>query len=365
MNAHNTQILYFLFLLSPALASSTNILVFGDFGTGDEKQKLVARDMASYCKSEKCDFALTVGDNIYPAGALNYQILSEIFVSNYKNLNMPIYMSFGNHDIGNEGILSIFKDMFKNQENINKRTERLMMNQLNFTNHADNPFVNSSAKSKRLWMFEAPFYSKEEKEGVHIFAIDTNTYPHQFDFSSSTSRSFGQEAWLKESLHKAKSAWKIVFGHTPLYSHGRHGWLNIFALNNFRNSIIKLLCEERVDFYLSGHDHILEVDKHRCENGHIITAVISGAAAKSEKIYWASFPLFSDDKKLLWANGKFYKNSKLIYKNDDKILGFAHILINGPKALLKLRLSQGSSRERQNACFEIVKSKAIAAVSCD
>jgi len=64
MNAHNTQILYFLFLLSPALASSTNILVFGDFGTGDEKQKLVARDMASYCKSEKCDFALTVGDNI-------------------------------------------------------------------------------------------------------------------------------------------------------------------------------------------------------------------------------------------------------------------------------------------------------------
>lgn len=379
------QALIFLFLFSHTLSASTKILVFGDFGTGDENQKLVARDMTKYCQSQGCDFAVTVGDNIYPKGVVNlfqgqtnydkgtpnYQIITDIFVKNYNAMKMPFYMSFGNHDVGNEGLVSIFKDLLKNQETINKRTVALMTNEVNYTNHPDNPVViNSSGKPSRLWSFNAPFYHIEEKDGVNLFAINTNTYPHralkddnQLDLARP--KNFGQEAWLKDSLQKAKPGWKIVFGHMPLYSHGRHGWQNFLDIDEFRNSIIKLLCQEKVDFYLSGHDHHLEVDKHICPDGHVITAVLSGAAAKTDRVYQRSFPFFSDDKNLLWANGKFYKNSKLIYKNDDEVLGFAHITLDGPKALLKMELSKGASADRKNACFGIIKSKAINPVACN
>src|SRR5262245_20495367 len=85
-----------LFLFAPGLLAA-KILVFGDFGTGDDKQKLVAQDMMRYCALNGCDFAITVGDNIYPNGVQNYydgridfdkgtpnyKIITDYFVKNY------------------------------------------------------------------------------------------------------------------------------------------------------------------------------------------------------------------------------------------------------------------------------------------
>ena len=77
---------------------------------------------------------------------------------------MPVYMTFGNHDIGNSGIMSIFKNLFKNQESKNKKTQDLMLNQINYANYADNPVVsNSSGKSLRLWNFDNAFYEIKKK----------------------------------------------------------------------------------------------------------------------------------------------------------------------------------------------------------
>jgi len=366
-----TRLAFILLLFSHALYASSKILIFGDFGTGDANQKLVAQDMIRYCQKHHCDYGVTVGDNIYPKGVVNlvdstpnFGIITDVFVKNYGPLKIPIFMSFGNHDIGNEGLLSIFKDVLKNQEFINKRTVGLMKNQINYTNHTDNPTViNSMQKPSRLWNFSASFYHQEEKEGVNLFALNTNAYPHSVDLAHP--KNFAQEAWLKNKLAQVKSGWKIVFGHMPLYSHGRHGWQDFLAIREFRDSIIKLLCEEKVDFYLSGHDHHLEVDRHRCPDGHVITAIISGAAGKSDRVYQRSFPFFCDDKNLVWANGKLYKNSKLIYKNNDEVLGFAHLTIDGPRAVLKIKLSQGASADRKNGCFEIIKSKSIDQISCE
>ena len=44
------------------------ILVFGDAGTGYTGQYRVAEAMAHVCRRVKCDFALTLGDNIYENG---------------------------------------------------------------------------------------------------------------------------------------------------------------------------------------------------------------------------------------------------------------------------------------------------------
>jgi hypothetical protein len=377
MSFIKNSILLLLLVFSSVLSASTKILIFGDFGTGDGNQKLVAQDMHNYCKKKGCDFAITTGDNIYTRGVENllnnkadydhgkpnYKIINDVFVKNYKELRIPFYMTFGNHDIGNEGIISILKDLIQNQSTINKRTLNIMLNQINYTQHNDNPVVtNSAGKASRLWTFPSSFYDQAEKENIHIWSINTNTYPHQAlkdkKVEINNSKNSKQELWLKKSLERSKnSAWKIVFGHMPLYSHGRHGWRDFMAIKKFRKSIVGLLCEEKVDFYLAGHDHHLEIDRHMCPNGHIITAVISGAAAKADRIYARSFPFFSDDKNLIWGNGKAYKNSKRIYKSDDKVLGFAHLSLEPNKALLHMRLSQGASAERNNACFEIQKGK--------
>ena len=181
-----------------------------------------------------------------------------------------------------------------------------------------------------------------------MFALDTNFYPH----AEGSSNNLRQEVWLKNSLEKAKAGWKIVFGHMPLYSHGHHGFMDFLSINKFRNSIIKILCEEKVDFYLSGHDHQLEVDKHICPDGHIITAIISGAAGKSDRIYQLSFPIISDDKNLIWANGKFYKNSKLIYKNDEKNSRLCTSDSQRHQSALRIKTLPRNFSERKNACFE-------------
>jgi tartrate-resistant acid phosphatase type 5 len=379
-------------LLSLAICSQTyaaqgptKILAFGDFGTGDMHQKHTAQAMNAYCKEKGCDFAVTVGDNIYPRGVENflhgkvdfdqgtpnYDLITRVFVSNYKDLNIPIYVSFGNHDVGNEGLISIFKDLFTNSDSINKRTVALMTNQINFTNHQSNPNVpNSFGAPSKLWTFPAPFYYVPEKNNVHLWAINTNTYPHRAldannKLNISNPKNHEQEQWLRQSLSTTKDGWKIVFGHMPLFSHGNHGWKDILQIKEFRGSILNLLCQQKVDFYLTGHDHHLEVDRHVCDNGHVLTQILTGAAAKTDRVYARSFPFFSDDPNLLWANGKHYQGSKLIYKNDDYVLGFTHIEINDEQnARIVMKLTTGSSPERKDGCFSVVKGKQISKTAC-
>jgi tartrate-resistant acid phosphatase type 5 len=357
---------------------ATEILVFGDFGTGDSPQSLVANSMISYCREKHCDFAITVGDNIYPRGiennddgSPNFSIVKRRFVDNYKLLNIPIYMSLGNHDISNGGFWSKIIIFFSTTESVNKNVLSLMNNEIAFTNHPDNPKIKDSlSHESRLWNFPAPFYGVREKDNVHLWAIDTNTFPHSpVDANSQLNQkmppNFKQKLWLNNGLSSMKDGWKIVFGHMPLYSHGHHGFRNFGAIRDFRDSIIDTLCEHKVDFYLSGHDHHLEVDQHRCKNGHVLTAVVSGAAAKHDRVYQWAFPWFNEEQNLLWANGKHFNGNKNVFKNDDFVLGFSYLKIddNGT-ALLTMHLSDGSSKERKNGCFTIKKGTSITPMTC-
>lgn len=364
--------------------SSAKILVFGDFGTGSEDQDLVARDMANFCRAKGCDFAITTGDNIYPRGVENiknnkvdydngepnYKIISDIFVKKYKSMNMPFYMTYGNHDVGNEGIVSIFKDLVRSDSYIRKRTIALMNNQVNFTRHRDNPsFIDGEGRSARLWNFPNPFYRVEERGSTFLYSIDSNTFPDQAlnnknDALNARENNNEQASWLASSLGKQPQGWSMVFGHMPLYSHGRHGYLEGLKIRSFRKSIIDTLCANKVDFYLGGHDHHLEVDKHECENGHVIIAIVSGAAAKRDRIYKKAFIPLVSDKNLIWGNGRFYKGDKSIFQSDDQVLGFSYIdILDNNKARLIMKQSI-SAKDRSDGCFEITKGKTIVKMSC-
>ncbi|USN50474.1 MAG: metallophosphoesterase [Myxococcales bacterium] len=380
----NIVLLVFFIAGTSGVADSAGILLFGDFGTGEKDQGLVAEQMIQYCKENGCDFAITTGDNVYPRGIENlknneadynngkpnFKVAVEKFVKFYGPMKMPFYMSYGNHDVGNEGPISIFKDLFKGESTLKKRTLALMSNEINFTKNSDNPTLTDSMnRSSSLWYFPDAYYSVTEKGNTYLHSINTNTYPHRAlsdnnDAINTKSENFEQKKWLEKSLSSNKG-WKIVFGHMPLYSHGLHGWLESSSIKNFRNSIIDTLCENKVDFYLSGHDHHLEVDKHLCSNGHVIVSVISGAAAKRGRIYKSSFPIFSSEKNFLWGNGQHYKGDKSIYHSDDDALGFSYVKIVSPtEAKLIMKQTIGNTKLRQDGCFTIEKGKNISATGC-
>lgn len=371
--------------LSSYAADSAKILLFGDFGTGAEDQGLVAKDMSDFCAKKGCDFAITTGDNVYPRGienllgenanyelgTPNFKIAKERFVDVYSKMKMPFYMSYGNHDVGNEGPVSIFKNLFKSDYSLKKRTLALMNNQVNFSTHKDNPTLkDSQGRDSRMWFFPAPFYQINEKGNTSLFSINTNTYPHMALTADNKAiheneTNFEQSKWLNESLQKA-SGWKMVFGHMPLYSHGLHGWTESNSVGDFRNAIIKTLCDNKVDFYLAGHDHHLEVDRHQCANGHTIVAVISGAAAKRGRIYKSSFVLQPKGDHFLWGNGKHYQGDNSIYHSDADALGFSYIeILDGNKARLTMKQTVGNDLLfRKDGCFEITKGKEIKEIPC-
>lgn len=311
--------------------AGVGILVFGDFGTGSIEQHNVAQKMISYCSTNKCDFALTTGDNVYkkgienaPDGTPKYGVIMERFVNLYKALKIPIYLTLGNHDInikgGQGGILT----------GIN--------NAVNFSANKLNPVLsNSSRKSFRLYNLDASFYAKTEIANVYLYAIDTNNFPSSSykNGEPDKSNSFQLE-WLKGQLKQQnKRGWTIVFGHMPLLSHGVHGHTDADEIREFRNGLLETLCNNQVDFYLSGHDHHLEINKFECEtNKHVLVSIISGAAGIPDKIIPA--PITQNDQNLLWINGEYYEKNRAFIEAPPKN-GFVYLeLMNDTTAHIKL-----------------------------
>ncbi len=62
-----------------------------------------------------------------------------------------------------------------------------------------------------------------------------------------------QMAWLQRSLQRSHADWKIVVGHHPLYSGGRHGGSVELA-----RRLDPMFATHGVQAYLCGHDHALQ-----------------------------------------------------------------------------------------------------------
>jgi 3',5'-cyclic AMP phosphodiesterase CpdA len=195
---------------------SIRLLAMGDFGYGapdnrqiaGDGQKQTAAAMLTYNRRTPHDFAITLGDNFYPDGMLSpsdprWQTLWRDL---YDPLGLTFYATLGNHD----------------------------------WHAADSPAAEILYSGQsRHWRMPAPYYSFTAGP-AQFFALDTN------DFSAA------QALWLDEALAGSRARWKIVYGHHPIYSSGRHG--------DTRQLIERLLplLKGRADVYLAGHEHDLQ-----------------------------------------------------------------------------------------------------------
>jgi hypothetical protein len=164
--------------------------------------------MVAYHKKSPFDFGITMGDNFYPVGmnSPGDPRWKTQWEDLYGPLGIKFWITMGNHDWGS----------------------------------ADSPAAELLyGRESSSWKMPAPYYTYTAGP-VQFFAIDSNEM------------SEAQLMWLKEQLDKSRARWKVVYGHHPIYSAGRHG--------DGRGLILQLLpvLKGRADAYFAGHDHDLQ-----------------------------------------------------------------------------------------------------------
>lgn len=179
-------------------------IAIGDWGTGNQFQKDVARQMAALYRHEPFDAVLMLGDNIYENGDIKKHGKA-YFTDMYAPLiqgGAQFIVALGNHD----------------------RRGGFQDDQVRF--------------------FKMPgYYYVVHKPDIDFFVLDTNTF----------SKDDLQRKWLEKALADSKASWKIVLGHHPIYSSGEHG-VNPLLLKTLE----PILVQGGADFYLAGHDHDYE-----------------------------------------------------------------------------------------------------------
>lgn len=216
-------------------ATGEDVIVIGDQGTGGEQQYTVASAIAKYCQLQRCDFAITVGDNFYENGVsgIGDSRWNAYFEHPYRDLNFTFYPALGNHDY-------------------------------------DGNWRAQIAYSSARWHMPARYY-KVASRWADFFCIDTL---HIDD---------AQLVWLASELAASTAAWKIVYSHMPVHSSGLHG-----ATMGLKSKLVPVLKSGGAHMYLAGHDHHLEL--WGTEDG--ILYAISGSAGKSRRLMPWGRPIF-------------------------------------------------------------------------
>ena len=229
-------------------------VALGDMGMGNEDQARVAAAIQAVCDARGCDFAVGLGDLIYPAGAsspTDPQFDSK-FEEPYAGLDFPFWMVLGNHDNGQDpagvtspgGGLGLWYSAGNNEVAYAQRTDR--------------------ASDK--WTMPARHYTFDEGP-VHFIGLDTNTLlfygaPVPPDLDAALQE---QEDWLPGAVATGAGPWRIAMGHHPYVSnseHGNAGEYDTELVPGQNGDHLKAVFEEhlcdRIDLYLAGHDHVLQ-----------------------------------------------------------------------------------------------------------
>jgi acid phosphatase len=217
---------------SPAPDESFSFAVIGDFGTGDDVQRSVARRMCAWHGKHPFDTAITTGDNIYPDG--DPDLFKSEFFRPYRCLRrkgVRFHATLGNHDA--------------------------------LTDNGDN-----EVEHPKFGMAGHDYVVR--KGGVRFVMVDSNSL---------------DKKWLRRALNpEDDDRWTIVAFHHPVYSPGTgHG-----STPGFRPSLPRMFRDKDVDLVLNGHDHLYAVTKNLKGIRYVVTG--GGGAG----LYGCSEASFSD-----------------------------------------------------------------------
>jgi predicted phosphodiesterase len=221
-------------------------MAVGDWGRNGEYDQLeVAKQMGNWGAEHANSFVISCGDNFYPSGVVSEN--DPLFHYSFENiytahsLQCDWYPVLGNHDY-----------------------------------HTDVDAQVRYSKISRRWDMPARYYSKEFKltkgkdedepakdgdkskpkgnEKALLVMMDTDPFLHE----SKADYVAKEMEWLNDTLSSASEdvKWKIVIGHHPFWTVGPR--ITNSDTLTMRKALTKTFEDNKVDVYLSGHEHSLQ-----------------------------------------------------------------------------------------------------------
>lgn len=225
-----------------AAQNAYTLLVFGDGGSGNAKQRRVAAAMAQACGDRGCDAALVLGDLIYHRGvkSIDDRKFSTHFEQPYAVLGpFPFWMAPGNHD---------------HRGSVEAQVA-----------------YGRSGRSERWKMPAAHFAVEGLPSWLHVYSLDTELIDEE--------RAGSVQVNEARAALCGKSGWRLLMGHHPIHSNGLHG--SNAEVERYLDQVIRD-CD--VQAYFAGHDHHQE---------HISTPLfeqfVQGAATKLRRVRERSY----------------------------------------------------------------------------
>ncbi len=226
--------------------SYIEFIAYGDAGKGGSDQIDTALVMSEYAgnsgsftgSDSEIDFLINLGDSFYPEGvsSVDDPKWESHFESiyDYPSLALPFYSILGNHD---------------------------------YYGNIDAQLAYESPDGIR-WQMPGRYYKRTEtiEAGVTV----------EFYFLDTERLYYGDAAqmvWLEENLKSSTARWIIVSGHNPLYSYSKHG------LNGTLITRLRPLFDNRIDLYLCGHEHDIQI----IEPIKGVHYIVNGAAGGSRE----------------------------------------------------------------------------------
>lgn len=205
-------------------------IVVGDWGReGTQNQDKVANWMAYDAMRNGCDFIVSTGDNFYTFGVTSVDdgkwntSYEDVYSPDLRRL--PWFPVAGNHDWGG------------------------------------NVWAQLDRTGRGCWHMPWLFYnicgSRFGRPDVDLFFLDTVVWSGDeggYKYCGQSIRTVDkveQTEWFKSSLAQSRAAIKLVFGHYPIYSVGKHGGFKQL------DDLDTILIENGVSAYVCGHDHSL------------------------------------------------------------------------------------------------------------
>ena len=222
-------------------------IILGDMGSGEKSQYDVAKAMKTKIKDKKM-FICGLGDNIYESGvsSVDDDQFQTKFEIPYEDINIPFYMSLGNHDYG-----------YSNKCLVPKENA---FNQVKYSHFSDK------------WYLPHNYYTFDESDentSVSFFVFDTN-----LDMMNDEDIETQKQEMIK-NIKRSDSDWKIAYGHHTLRSIGGHG----NAEDDFEKFMKDIFAEAPFDVYMCGHDHNKQVIKMNMD-GKPLVLIVCGTGGK-------------------------------------------------------------------------------------
>lgn len=198
---------------------AVDLLITGDIGTGNENQRAVAAVMEGLCARVRPHAVLLLGDNFYDDGVTSvddpqWEAKFERMYDGPCLARTRFFAVLGNHD---------------------------------YHGNVEAQIAYTARRADR-WTLPARFYSVRFGRILHLAVVDTNSFE-----LCGIARLCGFD-WTREELRASAARWKVVAGHHPALSSGRHTpFARLRGL-----TLPRTLCQARPDLYLAGHDHNLQ-----------------------------------------------------------------------------------------------------------